>query len=66
MLTFALLAGRRMKMSDLPAYCETVPVFREFNARFLRLGSVALAELLVAELEKTGAMRREGEFLVAR
>ena len=65
MLIFALLSGRRLKRADVARYVDSVPVFREFNGRFLRLEPGALADLLVAELEKSGALRLKGEFLAA-
>jgi glyoxylase-like metal-dependent hydrolase (beta-lactamase superfamily II) len=66
MLVFALLAGRRLRRDEVPAYVESVPVFRDFNRRFLQREPQALAELLVSELEQGGALRRDGEYLAAR
>jgi glyoxylase-like metal-dependent hydrolase (beta-lactamase superfamily II) len=65
MLIFALLAGRRLKRADVPAYVDSVPIFRDFNERFLRLEPGALAGVLIGELEKGGALRQDGEFLAA-
>jgi hypothetical protein len=64
LLTFALLAKRRMRLDALPAYCESVPVYRDINRRYFRLGSGALANLLVSELERARAVRRDGEWLL--
>ncbi|MEP6679345.1 MAG: MBL fold metallo-hydrolase [Betaproteobacteria bacterium] len=64
LLTFTLLDRQRMPLAELPAFVERVPIFRDFNARYLRLEPAALAERLVAELERAGAARREGGALV--
>jgi glyoxylase-like metal-dependent hydrolase (beta-lactamase superfamily II) len=64
LLAFTLLHRRRMALADLPAYVERVGIFRDFNARCLQMAPAALAALLVAELERAGAVRRDGEHLV--
>jgi glyoxylase-like metal-dependent hydrolase (beta-lactamase superfamily II) len=61
MLSFKLLERRRMRLADLPRYVEEVPIFRDMNAGFLRLSAGELADLLVRELERAGAVRRVGE-----
>jgi glyoxylase-like metal-dependent hydrolase (beta-lactamase superfamily II) len=63
-LTFALLDQRRLPLSGMPAYIDRVGIYRDFNARFFRLSPHALAERLVAELEKVHAARREDGWLV--
>jgi glyoxylase-like metal-dependent hydrolase (beta-lactamase superfamily II) len=64
MLTFSLLAQRRIREADLPAYCESVPLYPDVNRRYLGLAPGALAQMLVGELERARAVRREGEWLV--
>lgn len=63
-LVYALLHRRRLVLSELPAYVERVGLHREFNRRYFRLTPEAYAEWLVTALEKAGAVRREGDFLV--
>jgi glyoxylase-like metal-dependent hydrolase (beta-lactamase superfamily II) len=63
LLTFALLDRREIPLADLPAYVDRVPIYRDFNAYFFRLTPADLAETLVAELERVGAVRRSGAFL---
>jgi glyoxylase-like metal-dependent hydrolase (beta-lactamase superfamily II) len=63
LLTFALLDKQRMRLADLPAYLENVGVYRDFNTRFFRMSPTALAELLVGELERVGAVRRDDAWL---
>ncbi|HEX7579386.1 MAG TPA: MBL fold metallo-hydrolase, partial [Thermoanaerobaculia bacterium] len=63
-LVYALLHRRRLALADLPAYVERVGLHREFNRRYFRLTPEAYAEWLVTALEKAGAVRREGDFLV--
>ena len=64
MIVFALLEKRRMSIADLPRYCAEVAILRELNAGHLHMSSQALAEWLVAELERAGAVRREWGDLV--
>ncbi|MEO8739562.1 MAG: MBL fold metallo-hydrolase [Casimicrobiaceae bacterium] len=63
LLTFALLDKQRMLLADLPTYLDRVGIYRDFNARFFRLAPDALADLLVGELERVGAVRRDGDSL---
>ena len=63
-LTFALLDKQRMRLADVPGYIDRIGVYREFNARFFRLPPAELADLLVSELERAGALRREDGWLV--
>jgi len=64
-VTFALLDARRMALDDLPQYLAETPLYREANARFLGLGADALADWLIADLERAGVAHREGAELVA-
>ncbi len=64
-LTFALLAKRRMRLVDLPAYLDHIGLYRDFNARFFQWTPEALAQWLVMELEKSGVAKREDGMLVA-
>ena len=66
LLTFTLLDRQRMPLDELPAFVERVPIFRDFNARYLHLSPTALAERLVDELERAGAARRDAGALVPR
>ncbi|MGE5170054.1 MAG: MBL fold metallo-hydrolase [Rudaea sp.] len=58
-LVFALLDYERMPLAWLPDYMARVGIYRDFNARFFRLAPAMLAEQLVGELERVGAVRRE-------
>jgi len=64
LLVFALLENRRMPVKDLPRYCAEVGLLRELNARHLHMTPQALAEWLVAELERVRAIAREGGDIV--
>jgi len=64
LLVFTLLDKRRLPLAELPAYMERVGVYRRFNALFFRLPPASLAELLIGELERAGAVRREAGWLV--
>ncbi len=54
-----------MPLAELPAYVARVPILAELNSRYLRMTPVAMAEWLVNELERAGAVRREGSRLYA-
>jgi glyoxylase-like metal-dependent hydrolase (beta-lactamase superfamily II) len=58
-LAFALLDRERMPLAALPDYVARVAIYREFNERFFGLAPATLAEQLVADLERAGAVRRE-------
>ena len=62
-LTFALLDKQRLAAAELPAYIDRVGIYREFNQRFFRLPAASLAKLLLEELERSGAVRRENGWL---
>jgi glyoxylase-like metal-dependent hydrolase (beta-lactamase superfamily II) len=64
LFTFGLLDRRRMAIADIPAHVERVGIYRDFNARFFHLPAAHLAAWLVAELEKVGAIRRDGTDVV--
>ncbi len=65
-LAFVLLDQRRLPLADMPAYVQRVGIFRDFNARFLRLAPEALASSLVRDLEKVGAVRCEDGYVMPR
>ena len=52
-----------MLLAALPDYMARVGVYRDFNARFFSLAPSALAEKLVGELERTGAVHRDDGWL---
>lgn len=64
MIVFTLLEKRRLPLAGLPQYVEEVGLIRELNARHLHLTPAALAEWLVADLERSGAIGREGGDIV--
>ena len=65
MLTFTLLDRERMPLAGLPDYVARIPLFAEFNARYLRRTPEALAQWLVEELCRVGAARVEDGMLVS-
>jgi hypothetical protein len=64
LLTFRLLDQQRMPVADLPAYVERVGMFRDLNAACLRLAPDQLADLLVRELMRAGAVSVQDGFMV--
>ncbi len=64
MLVFALLEKRRMPLADLPRYVAEVALLRELNERHLQLAPGTLAEWLVADLARSGAIGRDGDDIV--
>jgi glyoxylase-like metal-dependent hydrolase (beta-lactamase superfamily II) len=65
MLTFTLLDRERMPLAGLPDHVTRVPLFAEFNARYLRRTPEALAQWLVDELTRVGAARVDDGMLVS-
>jgi glyoxylase-like metal-dependent hydrolase (beta-lactamase superfamily II) len=65
MLSFSLLERGRLPLAGAAAWLQGVPMYREYNERYLRLPPEQLAQWLIGELEKAGAAHREGEWLVA-
>jgi hypothetical protein len=49
-----------MAAAEVPAYLERVPCYAQMAGRFLGARPAALAEWLLADLERAGAMRIEG------
>jgi glyoxylase-like metal-dependent hydrolase (beta-lactamase superfamily II) len=64
MLTFALLEKRAIPLDGLNAYIDSVPIIGEINRRHLGMSTAALAEYLVADLERAQAVTRTGGNLV--
>jgi glyoxylase-like metal-dependent hydrolase (beta-lactamase superfamily II) len=63
-LTFALLDKRQIPLAGLADYLERNSLYRDINGRFLHLGKQELADFVVSDLEKAGAIRREGNAIV--
>ena len=53
----------RSALADLPAYLDRVGLYRDFNRQFFRLPPSDLAAMLVGELERSGAVKREEGWL---
>ncbi|MDQ6917478.1 MAG: MBL fold metallo-hydrolase, partial [Pseudomonadota bacterium] len=62
-LIFALLDKQRLAAADLPTYIDRIEIYREFNQRLFRLPPATLAKLLVDDLERAGAVRRDNGWL---
>lgn len=66
MLVFSLLDRRRLPLAGLPDYLAAVPLYADFNARYLQLANAELAALLVGELERAGAVKKiDGDLVPA-
>jgi glyoxylase-like metal-dependent hydrolase (beta-lactamase superfamily II) len=63
MLMFTLLGRRQLPLATLTEYLDSIAVYREYNRTYLGLAPLALAEKLASELERAGAVRRNGGFL---
>ena len=64
MIVFALLDKRRLALAQLPQYVQDVGLIRELNDRHLHMTAEGLAEWLVADLGRSGAIGREGDDIV--
>ncbi len=56
MFVFALLDRGGMRADEVPAYLERVPCYGQVSERFLGLAPAALAEWMLADLERAGAI----------
>lgn len=66
MFVFSLMDRRRLGVDELGAYLESVPLYADFNRLYLQLDRTTLADLIVGDLERSGAIRRrDGFFTVA-
>jgi len=63
-LVFALLDQERLPLASLPDYVDRIGIYRDFNARFFGLAPATLAGELIADLERAGAVRRDGGYLM--
>jgi hypothetical protein len=61
---FALLERGAMAVADVPAYLDRVALYGDLSGRFLGLGSAALADWLLGELARSGAVRIAGGLVV--
>ena len=64
MLVFKLLEQGRLALATLPAYLDSVPVYRQYNRSYFGLPPATLAEQLVGELERAGAVTRNQDYLI--
>jgi len=65
-LTFTLLDRESIALSELPALLDRVPLFGDFNRRYLNKTTPALAAWLVEELCRVGVARVVDDALVTR
>ncbi len=66
MFVFSLMDRRRLAVSELDTYLDSVPRYADFNRRYLKLDREALADLIVGDLQRNGAVRRlDGLLFVA-
>ena len=63
-LAFCLLDRQRFPLAEMPEYVARVGIYRDFNAEFFRVSPADLAYLLITELERAGAARRDDGWLV--
>jgi glyoxylase-like metal-dependent hydrolase (beta-lactamase superfamily II) len=66
LFTFAMLEKRSMPLAGLPAYLGGVAILADINREYLKMTPVALAEWLVRDLERAGALERQGGQLRAK
>lgn len=62
-LMFTLLDHQRIAIAELAPLMERVGLYRDFNAQFFRLPAIQLAEAIIGELERAGAVRRADGYL---
>ena len=57
MFVFALLERGGMAVADVPAYLGRIPCYGQLSGRFLGMDAPALAEWMLADLARGGAIR---------
>lgn len=57
MITFALMDRQRIALSGLESYAAGVPVLQTINQRFLHMTNRQLADYLVRDLQRAGAVK---------
>ena len=65
-LTFALLDRERLSLEELPDFIDRVPLFADFNARYLHMTTPTLTAWLVDELSRSGAAQVDNGVLLPR
>lgn len=65
MLAFFMLERRQLPRDALPRFLAGLSFVQNVNARYLGFGDEELAEWLVADLVRAGALREEGGLLLA-
>lgn len=60
MFVFALLERGRMPLAEVAPYVGRVPCYRQMSERFLGLDPAALAQYIVGDLQRAGAVAVEG------
>ena len=58
-------AVSRLPVDELADSLDSVPLYAEFNRQYLNLDRTALADLIVGDLARSGAVRRLDGFLFA-
>ena len=65
LFVFALLDKREMKAADVPAYLESVPVYRRLREEFLSGTNDELAARMVDDLISSGAIKMDNGMVAA-
>lgn len=65
LFTFALLEKREMPVDTVPAYLGSVPLIAEINDRYFRQSYDDVAGWVIRDLDRSGAVRLEGDRVVA-
>ena len=63
LLKFLLLERQQVPLAQVPALLGEIALVRQINRRFLQLADAALADWAVAQLQRVGAARIDGEWL---
>ena len=63
---FMLLDRGGIAIADVPVYLDRVGLYRDINAKFFKLAPDDYAAMIVGELERVGAVRRESGRILPR
>jgi len=62
---YSLMDRQRLGVNELAGYLVSVPHYADFNRPYLQLDRTTLANLIVGDMERSGAVRRRVGFFIS-
>ena len=64
LVKFLLMEKQRIKLSEVPAMLENIPLIQAANRRHMNFGTIHLAHWVITQLKRVGAVKVEGNELI--